>query len=315
MVFRRGYLGRRIARLAVSLAALVTIAFMLIHLIPGDPVRAALGIFAPQELVEARRHALGLDQPLLQQYANYVQGLAQGDLGTSLALRQPVAEVIAQRLPGTLTLALLSLIVVVIVGVGVGLAIAAGTWKGDRRGADVAFNAISGVVVAMPEFVSATALTGAFAVVLAWFPVAGKAGAASYVLPILALAAAPTAALARVVRVEGLRVLSEDYMRTARAKRLSRLRTYLLHALPNCLTATLTVSGLILSSLVAGTVLVENVFAWSGLGSVIVLAITSKDYALTQGVILVLGSMVLAINFAVDILISLIDPRSDLAET
>lgn len=221
---------------------------------------------------------------------------------------------IGERLPATLVLACGGLLVVMVLGVGGGLAAGALTWDGRRPRLDAAFNVVSGVVTAMPEFVSAVALTAAFAVLLAWLPVAGQAGAASYVLPTLALALGPSAAMARVVRVEALRVLGEDYMRTARAKRLPTARIYLVHVLPNCLTATLTVAGLVLSGLVAGTVLVESVFAWPGLGSAIVLAIIQKDYPLTQGVIFVLGAMVLLINFVVDLLIALLDPRSALGE-
>lgn len=313
-MLRASQLLRRVARLLVSLAALVLVTFLLIHLIPGDPVRASLGLLAPPELVEARRAALGLDRPLPEQLAAYFMDLARGDLGVSFGTREPVAKVIAERLPATLSLAGAALVLVLTVGVAAGLAAAALTWDGRRPRLDTAFNVISGFFTAMPEFVTAVALSAAFGVLLAWLPVAGQAGAASYLLPTLALALGPTAALARVVRVEGLRVLHEDYMRTARAKRLGVLRTYVVHALPNCLTATLTVAGLILSGLVAGTVLIESVFAWPGLGSAIVSAILQKDYPLTQGVILVLGALVLLINFAVDLLIALLDPRSALAE-
>jgi peptide/nickel transport system permease protein len=154
-----------------------------------------------------------------------------------------------------------------------------------------------------------------FGVLLAWVPVAGRAGAASYILPTLALAIGPSAAMTRIVRVEGLRVLEQEYIRTARAKRLRALRVYAVHVLPNCLTATLTVAGLILGGLVAGSVLVESVFAWPGVGSAVVLSILQKDYPLTQGVVLTLGALILLINFVVDLLITTLDPRSALGET
>lgn len=312
MAFRVADIFQRLVRLGVSLMALITFGFLLIHLIPGDPARASLGLLAPQELLEARRAALGLDRPFLEQYFVYLKHLASGDLGVSFVTRQPVAEIIAQRLGGTVTLAVAALCLVMTVGIGIGMTVAALTWGGRRHGLDVAFNAASGFFTAMPEFVSAVALTALFAVVVTWLPVAGNAGASSYILPVLALSIGPTAALARIVRIEALRVLDEDYMRTARAKRLGAFRSYVVHALPNCLTATLTVSGLILSSLIAGTVLVESIFAWPGVGSAVVLAITQKDYPLTQGIILVLGGMVLLINFAVDLMIMMVDPRSDL---
>ncbi|MEW5686723.1 MAG: ABC transporter permease [Pseudomonadota bacterium] len=310
---RLRFLLRRVGRFAVSLFALFALTFLLVHFVPGDPVRASLGLLAPQELVEARRQELGLDRPLPEQFARHVAALARGDLGTSLSVRRPVSEVIAERLPATLALAGGAMLIVVLAGTGLGLAAAAVGAGGRRPGADMAFNATSGLLTSTPEFVTAVALTSLFAVALSWAPVAGRGGAASYVLPTLALALGPAAALARVVRTEGLRVLEEDYMRAARARRLSAWRLYAVHALPNCLTAALTVSGLILGGLVAGTVLVENVFAWPGLGSAIVTAITQKDYPLTQGVILVLGALVLLINFGVDVLITWLDPRSALA--
>lgn len=307
-------IAKRAVRLILSLAALATIAFLLIHLIPGDPVRGSLGMLAPQELVDARRHQLGLDRPLPEQFLAHLKALARGDLGVSFSTREPVGRIIAERLPATLALAGGGLVVVLVLGTASGLAAAALTWGGRRHSVDTTFNSVSGLLTAMPEFVTAVALTAAFAVLMTWLPVAGRSGAASYVLPILSLAIGPAAALARVVRAEGLRVLGEDYMRTARAKRLGVWRTYVVHALPNCTTATLTVAGLILSGLVAGTVLIESVFAWPGLGSAIVLSITQKDYPLTQGVILVLGAMVLLINFSVDLLVAILDPRSALAE-
>jgi peptide/nickel transport system permease protein len=152
-------------------------------------------------------------------------------------------------------------------------------------------------------------------VTLRWFAAAGQTGPSSYVLPILALSAGPLAALARLVRVEALRSFGEDYIRTARAKRLPARLVYLRHALPNILTSTLTFAGLMLSSLVAGTVLVENVFAWPGLGTTIVQSITQNDYALVQGVVLIYGAGVLLVNLAVDITLGLLDPRSTIRES
>jgi peptide/nickel transport system permease protein len=151
-----------------------------------------------------------------------------------------------------------------------------------------------------------------FAVQLQWFPIAGQSDAMSYVLPVISLTVGSAAILARIVRVETLSVLGEDFVRTARAKRLPARTIYLRHALPNALTATLTFGGLLLTGLVAGTVLVENVFAWPGLGTVIVSSIQSHDYPVVQAVVLVYGLMVLAVNLLVDVLLALIDPRSTL---
>lgn len=302
---------RQLGRLAISAWALVTLAFLLIHLIPGDPVRASLGLTAPAELVEARRQALGLNEPLATQYGVYLGRLAGGDLGTSFMTQLAVSDIIAQRLPGTLALAGLALVWVLVLGVGWGLWSAVRGNAGSRQ-ADGLFNLSSSVLTAMPEFISAVMLTALFAVTLGWLPVAGRSGAASYILPVAALAIGPTAAMARIVRIEALNVLGQDFMRTARAKRLGWRRLYLRHALPNCLTATLAVSGLLFSSLVAGTILIENMFAWPGLGSTMVLSILQKDYPLTQGLILVFGLLILLINLAVDLLIVWVDPRSAL---
>jgi peptide/nickel transport system permease protein len=170
-------------------------------------------------------------------------------------------------------------------------------------------------VATIPEFLLAVGLVWVFGVQLGWFPVAGRGGPSSYVLPVLSLAAGPAAVLARIVRIEMASVLNADYIRTARAKRLPPRRIYLRHALPNAVTASLTIGGLLLSSLVAGTVLVENVFAWPGLGSTIVQSILSKDYPVVQGVVLVYGTGVLLVNVAVDVALALLDPRSAIRES
>lgn len=310
---RWGFAARELIRLTISAWVLITIAFLLVHFIPGDPVRASLGLTAPPELVEARRALLGLDRPLIVQYGDYLSALARGDLGTSFMSQLPVAEIIAQRLGNTLLLAGLAMLLVAAIGLSTGLGIAVAGWNGRHR-ADTAFNLTSGLLTAMPEFVTAVILTSIFAVTLGWLPVAGVSGLSSWVLPVAALSVGPAAALARIVRIEALKVLGQDHVRTARAKRLGWRRLYLGHVLPNCLTAALAVGGLIFRSLVAGTILVENIFAWPGLGSALVLAILQKDYPLTQGLILVFGLLVLAINLVVDLAIAAIDPRSTLAD-
>ncbi|MEV5541885.1 ABC transporter permease [Saccharopolyspora shandongensis] len=302
--------ARRLGRFVVSLWVLVTMAFLMIQLIPGDPVRAALGLTAPIELVNARRAALGLDHPLWQQYFDYLGGLFRGDFGTSMLSGQPVGEIIADRLPATLQLALPAFVVVIALAIPLGLTFAVLTRGGRRRGAELAFTSTSVLFAAIPEFLVAVALVAFFAVQLGWFPVAGHDGAGSLFLPIVALALGPTSTLSRIVRVETLSVLGNDFVRTARAKRLPARLVYLRHALPNALTATLTLGGLMLTSMVAGTVLVENVFAWPGLGSTISQSILQKDYPLVQGIVLVYGIGVLLVNLVVDLLLAVLDPRS-----
>lgn len=306
---------RRLARLVISLLALVTASFLMIHLIPGDPVRSALGPAASQSLVEARRESLGLNDPLWVQYWHFLRNLVTGDLGTSITTGLPVSDVIGDRLPATVQLAVAAFVLAVLVSVPTGLVMGVLTRGGRRPRAELSFTSVSVVLAAIPEFLLAVGLVYLFAVKLAWLPVAGRSTPASYILPVLALAIGPAAVLARICRVELLSVLQTDYLRTARAKRLPAATIYLRHALPNALTATITLGGLLLGGLVAGTVLVENVFGWPGLGSTIVSSILSKDYPLVQGVVLVYGIGVLLVNLVVDIALALLDPRSTIRES
>ncbi|TDD52094.1 ABC transporter permease [Nonomuraea terrae] len=305
---------RRIVRFAVSLAVLLTASFAMIHLIPGDPVRASLGPAAPIELVQQRTAALGLDRPLPEQFVTYVGGVLTGDFGTSFLTGEPVSEVIAARLPNTLTLALLATAMALIVAVPLGMWAAVRTENGRNRGTEVTFGTVTGAAVAVPEFLYSIALVAVLAVGLGWFPPAGKDGPLTYVLPVLALSIGSIAMIARITRVETLRELGTDYVRLARAKRLPALRLHLRHVLPNTLTATLTMGGLLLTSLIAGSVLVEYVFAWPGLGQKIVESITQKDYPVAQGVILVYGAIVLVVNLVVDLVLGALDPTSEIKE-
>lgn len=307
--------ARRLARLLISVWVLVTAAFLMIHLLPGDPVRAALGLQAPQSLVNARRAALGLNDPLWLQYVRWVRNLLAGQMGTSITTGLPVSQLIGQRLPPTLLLALYSFVVSIVVSVPLGTVMAVLTRAGRRRRVELAFTSTSVVVASIPPFLLAVGLVYVFSVHLGLTPVASQSGFVSYILPVLSLSLGSALVLARVLRVEMLAVLQADYIRTARAKRLPDWLVYLRHALPNALTATITLSGLLLGGLVAGTVLVENVFAWPGLGSTIVQSILAKDYPVVQGIVLVYGIGVLLINLAVDILLALLDPRSTIKES
>ncbi len=309
---RLRFAAGRLVRLVASLAVLVTLSFAMIHLIPGDPVRNALGLSAPASLVEQKRHDLGLDRPLLEQYGDYWRGLASGDLGTSISTGDEVATTIGDRLPSTLTLAGLAFLFVVGVAFPLGLVMAALTRDGRNRAGDLAFTSSTGFFTTVPDFVLGTGLVALFAVGLGALPVAGQQGFDSYLLPVVALGLGPAAVLARVVRVESQRVLATDYMRTARSKRLPGSAPVPRHALPNTVTGSLTIGGLILSGLVGGTVLVESVFAWPGLGSTIVQSVLTKDYPLVQGVVLVLGIAVLVINSFVDVALAHARPALEL---
>jgi peptide/nickel transport system permease protein len=296
------------------MALLLAATFLMIHLVPGDPVRASLGPTAPKELVDARRHALGLDQSLPKQFADYVRQVASGDMGTSLVTGEATTDVIRARFSSTMQLAGLAFLVAMLVAIPLGVTMAALTYGGKRRSLELGFAAGAGTFASIPSFLLAVGLVWLFAVTFRVFPVAGREGVSSYVLPIAALAIAPAFALARIVRLEGLRVLDQDYMRTARGKRLPPRLFYVRHALPNTLTATLTIAGLLLGGLIAGTVLVENIFAWPGLGTVLVQSVSQKDYPQVQALALLFGTLVLVINFAVDIALGLIDPRSTILD-
>jgi peptide/nickel transport system permease protein len=308
------FAGRRLVRLLVSLWVLVTASFLMIRLIPGDPVRGALGPTAPAALVAAQRHALGLDQALPVQYGHYLNHLVHGDFGTSLTTQLPVADTIWQRLPATLGLAGPAFVLAVLIAVPAGVIAGVLTRRGHGRRTELGFGTASVVLGTIPDFLIGVALVYVFGVRLGWLPVAGRSGPDSYLLPVFSLAVGPAAILARVIRVEMVTVLEADFIRTARAKRLPDRVVYLQHALPNALTSALTLSGLILGSMVAGTVLVENVFAWPGLGGSIVESIVNKDYAMVQAIVLVYGIGVLLVNTAVDVSLALLDPRSVIRE-
>jgi peptide/nickel transport system permease protein len=306
---------RRLGQLLVSALVLVTASFLIIHLVPGDPVRAALGLNASQQVVDARRAQLGLNNPLWLQYVDYLRNVLTGHFGTSITSGLPVSQVIGQRLPATLELAGYSFVVAIAVAVPVGLVLGVATRGGRRRGTELAFTSVSILLAAIPGFLLSVGLVYVFGVTLHWLPVAGQSGFSSYILPVASLAVGPAVVLARILRIEVLSALRADYVRTARAKRLTAGRIYLLHVLPNALTATLTICGLLLAAMIAGTVLVENVFAWPGLGSTIVQSIIAKDYPLVQGIVLVYGTGVLLINLIVDVALALLDPRSTIRES
>ncbi|MFD6425458.1 ABC transporter permease [Streptomyces sp. NPDC060198] len=308
------FLGRRGVRLLLSLGVVVTASFAMIRLIPGDPVRAALGVDAAPGLVAARRHALGLDASFLSQYRHYLGGLLHGDLGTSLVTGAPVAELVRTRLPATLEIAVLAFLATLAVALPGGLLAAVRTRDGRRPRTELVFTAVTAGLAGVPDFVLAAGLTASLSIGLHLLPVAGATGAESFVLPVLALSLAPTAVLLRIVRVEALKVLEEDYLRTARSKRLSSTRRYLRHAAPNMASAALTVAGSLLPGLIAGTVLVEKVFAWPGIGSAMAQSVVAQDYPVVQAMVLVLGTAVLLAGLLVDVLLALLDPRSAIRE-
>jgi len=311
---RLAFLLKRFARAAISLAIVLVASFFMVHFVPGDPVRAALGPTAPPETVDMLRRALGLDLPISEQFANYIGGLFRGDLGVSISTQRPVGATLAERLPATLLLSIIAFVVAALGAFPIGVATAVSARAGRHRAVDLGVSSLLGVIIAIPNFLLAVVLIWLLSIVVPLAPSAGWGNPQHAVLPVLALAIGPMAYLARIVHVEMVRVLDAPYLTTARSKRIPPHLLYLRHALPNIVTATLTAGGVVLTGLVAGTVLIETVFVIPGIGSTIVSSITTKDYPLIQGVVLMYAVLVLAANLVVDLLLAALDPRSAIAE-
>lgn len=304
-----GYLGRRLVGVVAVLVAIVLLTFLIVRFVPGDPARLVVGLNATPDQVAAVRAQLGLDDPFFSQLGSYVSGLLTGDLGQSFVNGQPVSETIGQRLPLTAQLAVSALAIVLVVGFLLGITAGVLDHTGSGRWFTSPFTAVTSLVGALPEYITGTLLVYVFALSLRWFPVQGGPGFDSMFLPALAVGLPPAAVLARLVRNETLAVLNQEYMTTATSKRLSRARLLVRHVLPNVVTSTLTLGGLLLVALLGGTVITENVFNISGVGTAVVQAILRSDYPTVQGVILVLGLIAVVINLAVDITLGLLDPR------
>ena len=300
----------RLASLTAVLTTLLVTTFMILHLIPGDPARRIAGPQALPQQVEQLRETLGLNNPLLVQFTEYAKGVLQWDLGTSFVTREPVIKIISDRLPKTAQLAAAAVALMVVLAVPVGIVVGAMTREGRHPRFESLFTGITGVVGALPEYLAATFLVFIFAVWLHWLPVGGAGTWTSLILPALAVAVRPIAALSRIVRVETLNVLAQDYIRTARSKRLPDRLLYFRHALRNVLTAVLTIAGMYFAELIGGTVIVENVFAWPGLGTAIIQAVHGLDLPVIQGTTLFLGLVVVVVNATVDVLLGFVDPRS-----
>ncbi|WP_415950132.1 ABC transporter permease [Streptomyces sp. KLOTTS4A1] len=300
------FLLRRLVGVIAVAATLVAVTFLMVQLIPGDPARVVAGADANSADIARARHELGLDTSLLDQFGTYVSGLLHGDLGASFQTKEPVAEIIATRLPFTAEIAFCAVLSVLLLAVPIGLTVAA---RAGRR-TDSAFTFVTGLVGSTPEYIIGTLLVLGFAIGLGWFPAAGAETLSSLVLPIAALVLPGACVMSRIVRREAAAVLSQDYMRTARGRRLPPLRLYTRHALPNLLTGTLTIGGMSLASLLGGTVIVESVFAWPGMGQRVVEAILARDYPVIQGCVLVLGLLAAVLNLLVDIVLALLDPRT-----
>jgi peptide/nickel transport system permease protein len=301
---------RRAVSLVVILAALVVATFSLVRLIPGDPTVTIAGLDATPGAREAIREQLGLDRSWFEQLGRYVSALLHGDLGSSFITKQPVVDLLGQRLAVSVRLAGMALLVVLVVSIPAGILAGVLTRDDRRRRTELGFTTVTSIGGAIPEFLMATLLATVFGVWLRVLPVAGLQGSTSLILPAAAVAIRPTLLLARIVRVETLTVLAQDYVRTARGKRLRDARIHVRHVLPNVITAALALGGVLFAGLVAGAVLVENVFALPGLGTALVNAVIQSDYPVVQGIVLVLGVTVVVVNTIVDLLLGLVDPRT-----
>lgn len=299
------YLLRRLALTIPVLIGVLTLVFALIHLIPGDPVQAMLGETAAPRDVEELRHRLGLDAPLTTQYVQFMRGVARGDLGRSLRTGQPVVASIAERMPATIELALaaVALALVIAIPLGVIAAVKRGTWA--DHGAMAA--ALAGVSI--PGFWLGPLLALFFAVELGWLPVSGRGTWAHLVLPAVSLGAGLAAVLARISRTTLLEELSQPYVHAVRAKGASPLRVVVRHALRNSLIPVVTVLGLQFGAVLTGTVVTETVFAWPGIGRLLVQSIGFRDYPMVQGCILFIAVTYVTVNLVTDLAYGALDPR------
>jgi ABC-type dipeptide/oligopeptide/nickel transport system permease component len=299
------YLSLRLVYTLPVVWLVVSIVFLLIHLVPGDPILQMLGEGAPPADIEATRHLYGLDLPLGRQYLNYWKGVLHGDLGPSLRYNQNVSHLIAQRYPYTLQLTIAALIV------AIALSIPAGVRSAQRRNRwdDRALSVISLFGLSFPNFALGPVLILFFAIELGWLPVSGSGSFAHLVLPAITMGSALAAILTRMVRTSMLEELGQDYIRTARAKGLPEGRVVYRHALRNAMIPIITVLGLQFGALLAGAIVTETIFSWPGIGRLTIQAISNRDYYLVQGCILAIGLTYVAVNFGTDLLYSAVNPR------
>jgi ABC-type dipeptide/oligopeptide/nickel transport system permease component len=300
------YILQRLAHAVPVLVGISVLTFLMLHLIPGDPVQVFAGDkpLTPERAAELR-HAYGLDRPLLVQYLEYAGHALRGDLGVGLRSQRPVLEAILEVLPSTaqLTLSALGLAAVLGVGLGILAAVAHGTWL------DTAVMAVAMLGISTPIFYSSLLLILLFAFTLAWLPATGQGGLEHLIMPATALGLSSAAVLARLVRSSMLEVLGQEYVTTARAKGLAPPIVVLRHALKNALIPAVTMLGLQLGALLGGAVVTETIFSRPGVGRLAVDAILSRDFPLVQGTVLFAASVYVLVNLVVDVSYALIDPR------
>jgi peptide/nickel transport system permease protein len=299
------YLIKKLSSFLTVIFGVLLLTFLLIHLVPGDPVEVMLGESASSADRAALRADLGLNQPLIQQFGSYLSKLAHGDFGQSIHTKTPIIDLLKTRYPATVKLALLSLMIGLVVGVPLGIyaALKANQWQ------DFIVTIVSVRLSAMPAFWLGPMLMLIFAVWLGWLPVSGMDSSTSIILPAVTLGFGLSAILTRMTRTSLLEVLNDDYIRTARAKGLSEKTVILRHALRAALLPIITIVGLQMGSLLAGTVITETIFSWDGIGRLLVESIEKRDYPVTQACVLVVALSYVTVNLCTDILYRLADPR------
>lgn len=303
------YIVKRLLSGIIVLFGLSVFTFLLIHLIPGDPVRIMLGQRATVEQIESLRGELGLNKPLVVQYLDYASGVLKGDLGTSLKTGRPVSTEIADRFPATAKMAVASLVVAVVIGIGLGVLAA----KYKDTPIDGAIMTFSTFGMSIPGFWLGLLVILVFSVHLGWFPIAGGTGLKDMVLPSFTLGTLTATALSRLTRAGMVEVLSNDYIRTARAKGMNERVVLLRHAFRNVMIPIVAVIGLELAGLLGGAVIIEQVFGWPGVGTLAIQAISSRDFPMIQGTTLFIGAVYVLVVILIDVLYAVLDPRIDYA--
>lgn len=298
------YLCRRFLQIVPVLFLITLIVFCLVY-VAGDPVSLMLPLDAPPEQFEALRSSLGLDRPLPVQYLSFLSRLARGDFGESFRYKQPALDIVLERIPATLELALVSMIFATIIFIPMGI------WSATRKDTviDIFITGLSVLGKAMPGFWLGIMLILLFAVNTQIFPVSGRGTLMHLVLPALTLSVSLAAEMTRLTRSSIIEILSQDYIRTARSKGVNNFSVICKHAFKNCLIPLITIMAVQTSQLVGGALVIEAVFAWPGLGQLIVQAANARDMAILQAAVFIVALMVICINFLADILYTLVDPR------
>jgi peptide/nickel transport system permease protein len=299
------FLARRLALTAPVLLGVATLVFSLIHLIPGDPAQSMLGEGASLADVAELRHRLGLDRPLLAQYGAFLGGLVTGNLGTSLRTGDSVTAELVERVPATFELACAAMLIALVLSIPLG--VAAAVWRGTA--VDHIATTMTMAGISIPGFWLGPLLAIVFGVELGWLPVSGRGGLEHLVLPAVSLGAALTAIVARMTRAAALEELRELYVQAARARGASRARAIWRHAFRNSLIPVVTVAGLQFGGVLTGAVITETIFAWPGIGRLLIQSIGFRDYPMVQGCILLIAITYVSVNLVTDLAYGVLDPR------